>query len=67
MLRLYNEQLTIWDYVLPEQLLELNSELKAIDRLLDDERFMEPFLSRWNTRIRRPTVPVETYLRLMAS
>ena len=65
MLRLYNEQLTIWDYVLPEQLLELNSELKAIDRLLDDERFMEPFLSRWNTRIGRPTIPVETYLRLM--
>jgi len=65
MLRLYNEQLTIWDYVLPEELLELSTELKAIDCLLDDERFIEPFLSRWNTRIGRPTVPVETYLCLM--
>ncbi|CAA7600888.1 Transposase InsH, N-terminal [Acididesulfobacillus acetoxydans] len=65
MLRLRNEQLTIWDSILPKEVLELSPELKTVDRLLDDERFMEPFLSHWNIRIGRPTVPVETYLRLM--
>ncbi|AFM41403.1 transposase, IS5 family [Desulfosporosinus acidiphilus SJ4] len=65
MLRLHNEQLTIWDFALPEQVLELSKELKTIDELLDDEKFMRPFLSRWNIRIGRPTVPVETFLRLM--
>lgn len=65
MLRLRNEQLTIWDFALPEQVLELSKELKTIGELLDDEKFMQPFLSHWNIRIGRPTVPVETYLRLM--
>jgi IS5 family transposase len=65
MLRLRNEQLTIWDYVLPEQVLELSQELKRIDEFLDDEKFMQLFLAHWNVLIGRPTVPVETYLRLM--
>lgn len=43
----------------------LSEELAAIDRLLDDERFMSPFIVRFNCRIGRPTIPIETYLRLM--
>ncbi|NLW06740.1 MAG: ISNCY family transposase [Clostridia bacterium] len=65
MLRLKDPQLTTWDIMLPAELLELKEELAKVDVLLDDESFMEPFIARFNTRIGRPTVPVETYLRLM--
>lgn len=65
MLRLKDPQLTIWDALLPPELLELKEELAKVDALLDDEAFLEPFIDRFNTRTGRPTVPVETYLRLM--
>jgi IS5 family transposase len=35
------------------------------DEVLDDDRFMAPFRSRLTATIGRPTVPAETYLRLM--
>lgn len=47
------------------ELLGLSEELAEVDALLDDPRFMKPFLEWFNTRVGRPTVPVETYLRLM--
>ena len=65
MLRLKNSQLTVWDEILPPELRGLSEELGKIDRLLDDEKFMAPFLQRFNSRMGRPTIPVETYLRLM--
>ncbi len=65
MLRLRDQQATLWDPVLPPGAKVLSEELSAIDRLLDDERFMAPFVARFNTRIGRPTIPIETYLRLM--
>lgn len=65
MLRIKDPQLTIWDAVLPAELLELKEELAKVDALLDDEAFLEPFIARFNSRTGRPTVPVETYLRLM--
>jgi len=65
MLKLRQDQMTIWDCVLPKELLNLNEELASIDKILDDEVFMKPFLKHWNVRIGRPTVPVETYLRMM--
>ena len=65
MLRLQNHQPSLWEAVLPPAVLRLNEELTTIDRLLDDERFLAPFLQRFNTRIGRPTVPVATYLRMM--
>jgi hypothetical protein len=43
----------------------LSDELAAVDALLDDDRFLAPFVERFNTRIGRPTIPIETYLRLM--
>ncbi len=51
--------------MLPAELLELKEELAKVDAILDDEDFLAPFIERFNTRIGRPTVPVETYLRLM--
>lgn len=66
MLTLYNDrQLSFAEASLPKELLGLSEELAKVDALLDDPRFMEPFLKRFNTRVGRPTVPIETYLRLM--
>jgi len=62
---LRQEQLSLWDTILPEEVRTLNGELAEVSRWLDDERFMEPFLKKFHTRIGRPTVPVDTYLRLM--
>ncbi len=65
MLRLREPQESMWDYLLPLQAQILNDELAIVDAWLADERFFEPYRQRFNTRIGRPTVPIETYLRLM--
>ncbi|MBC7348174.1 MAG: transposase, partial [Clostridia bacterium] len=66
MLTLYNDrQLCFAEASLPKELFGLSEELAKVDALLDDPRFMEPFLERFNTKVGRPTVPVEIYLRLM--
>ncbi|WP_067929720.1 ISNCY family transposase [Alicyclobacillus shizuokensis] len=65
MLRTHQNQLTLWEAILPEPLLNLPAELEYVDQILDDERFMVPFLEKFNTVRGRPTVPVQTYLRLM--
>ena len=65
MLRLRDPQDSLWDQLLPIQARTLSAELTAVDTSLADERFFEPYLQRFNTLIGRPTVPVETYLRLM--
>ncbi len=65
MLRLREPQETLWDQLLPPQARTLSTELTAIDACLADDRFFEPYLQRFRTLIGRPTVPVETYLRLM--
>ncbi len=65
MLRLRDRQTTLWDPLLPPGAKVLSDELAAVDALLDDDRFLAPFVERFNTRIGRPTIPIETYLRLM--
>ena len=40
-------------------------ELAAVDRLLDDAAFFEPYQTYFHARLGRPSVPIETYLRLM--
>jgi IS5 family transposase len=65
MLKLREEQLTIWDAIIPEEVWSLPEELAKVDALLDDERFMEPFLENHQTRRGRPTKAIETFLRLM--
>ncbi len=64
MLRLRQPQLTIWDEILPPEACSLNEELAKVDAILDDPRFLAPFQEKAK-RIGRPTVPMETYLRLM--
>ena len=65
MLNLRNEQITLWDTLLPEPIRALPDELAKVDALLDDERFMQPFRNKHASHRGRPTLPIETYLRLM--
>ena len=43
----------------------MSRELEAVDSLLDDERFLDPFRARFLAKRGRRTIPMETYLRLM--
>ncbi len=65
MLRTVNEQPTLWDALLPAELLVLPQELSGVDALLDDPVFFAPFAAYFDARIGRPSIPMETYLRLM--
>lgn len=65
MLRMRRDQPSLWESVLPEEVLALSEELTKVDVLLDDERFLAPFRERFYTRVGRPTIPVATYLRMM--
>src|SRR5450759_3649936 len=65
MLRLRDGQGTLWDEFLAPEVKVLSEELTAIDTLLDDDRFLAPFSQRLMSQVGRPTIPMETYLRLM--
>jgi hypothetical protein len=41
------------------------AELEAVDRLLDDPAFFDPLRAHFHATLGRPSVPIETYLRLM--
>jgi IS5 family transposase len=64
-LRTVSEQPTLWDAILPSELLVLPVELARVDALLDDRVFFAPFAAYFDARIGRPSIPMETYLRLM--
>jgi transposase, IS5 family len=63
--RTVNEQATLWDAILPAELLVLSTELSRVDALLDDPVFFAPFAGYFDARVGRPSIPMETYLRLM--
>ncbi len=65
MLRTRNDQPTLWESILPEGLLRLPDELVRVDTLLDDEVFFAPFRAYFDPVFGRPSIPIETYLRLM--
>jgi IS5 family transposase len=64
-LRTVNAQPTLWESILPPEVLGLPAELAAVDGLLDDERFFAPYREFFHARLGRPSIPIETYLRLM--
>jgi IS5 family transposase len=64
-LRESDPQTTIWELLLPEELKRLPAELVAVDAYLDDERFLAPFRDLFDRRLGRPSVPVDTLLRLL--
>jgi len=55
----------LWDVILPAELLVLPTELARVDSLLEDPVFFAPFAAFFDARIGRPSIPMETYLRLM--
>jgi hypothetical protein len=78
MLRLVAAQAeTLWDEALPVEVRELPSDLAALDGLLADPGLMAPFAAHWDREAAasgrsaaghgRPTIAIETYVRLMGS
>jgi len=63
--RTVGDQCSLWESVLPEELLRLPEELARVDALLDDPVFFAPFVRFFDPRMGRPSTPMETYLRLM--
>ncbi len=56
---------TLWESILPEPYLGLPAELAAVDALLDDAVFFAPFAAVFHAVLGRPSIPMETYLRMM--
>lgn len=65
MLVTVNPNRTLWEAIVPAECLEMPAELVAVDRLLDDPVFFAPYRRFFDPIWGRPSVPVETYLRLM--
>jgi IS5 family transposase len=65
----------LWDNVLPIGVKELPEDLAALDALLSDHELLWPLVERWRQEFKetgrlvltegRPTIPLETYVRLM--
>jgi IS5 family transposase len=65
----------LWDESLPLEVKELPEDLAALDVLLCDEELLWPLVERWRREFEqtgrlvltegRPTIPLETYVRLM--
>jgi transposase, IS5 family len=64
-LRETDPQTTLWDALLPEEAKRLPTELVQVDGYLDDERFLAPWRSLFSARLGRPSVPIDTLLRLL--
>jgi IS5 family transposase len=65
----------LWDDVLPVEVKELPGDLAALDGLLSDHELLWPLVERWRREFHetgrsvltegRPTIALETYVRLM--
>jgi IS5 family transposase len=64
-LRETDPQTTIWELLLPEEAKRLPAELAAVDAYLDDECFIAPWRVLFDRRLGRPSVPIDTLLRLL--
>jgi transposase, IS5 family len=64
-LRTTNPQPSLWETILPVELLGLPAELGRVDALLDDPGFLAPFATHYDPVLGRPSVPIDTFLRMM--
>jgi IS5 family transposase len=64
-LRETDPQTMLWELVLPEEAKRLPAELARVDAYLDDECFIAPWRALFDQRLGRPSVPVDTLLRLL--
>jgi transposase, IS5 family len=65
MLRTRAPEVSLWEAVLPDEVLRLPEQLARVDALLDDPVFFAPFAPFFDPRLGRPSTPMEVYLRLM--
>jgi IS5 family transposase len=66
---------SLWDELLPAEVRELPADLARIDALLDDPGLVAPIAAHWRAeaelagrsavRHRRPTIAMQTFVRLM--
>jgi transposase, IS5 family len=63
--RTVGDQPSLFESVLPPELLRLPEELGRVDVLLDDPVFFAPFVPFFDPRVGRPSTPMECYLRLI--
>jgi len=64
-LRTLGDPVSLWESLLPEEVLRLPAELARVDALLDDPVFFAPFVPFFSLTAGRPSTPMECYLRLM--
>jgi transposase, IS5 family len=64
-LRTVGPQGSLFELLLPPGMRVLSGELAEVDRVLDDRRLFGPFGVFFDRREGRPSIPIETYLRLM--
>jgi transposase, IS5 family len=64
-LRTIGDPVSLWESMLPEEVLRLPVELARVDVLLDDPVFFAPFVPFFSMRAGRPSTPMECYLRMM--
>jgi IS5 family transposase len=64
-LRETDPQATLWELLLPEEAKRLPAELARVDAYLDDECFIAPWRALFDQRLGRPSVPIDTLLRLL--
>ncbi|MBO0704992.1 MAG: transposase, partial [Candidatus Dormibacteraeota bacterium] len=60
---------TIWDEVFSGWLRVLPDDLARLDRVLDDPQVLKQFRQHWGRAkldVGRPSIPMATYVRLMA-
>jgi transposase, IS5 family len=64
-LRETDPQTTLWELLLAEEAKGLPAELACVDAYLDDECFIAPWRALFDQRLGRPSVPIDTLLRLL--
>src|ERR1700732_4150930 len=65
MLTTVNPQPSLWEAILPEICLRMPPEPHSVARLPDDPVFFEPYRAHFDPVWGRPSIPIETYLRMM--
>jgi len=50
-------QISMVEQLLPPEILKLPADLEKVDQILNDERFEEPFIERFNVTIGKGSMP----------
>ena len=66
MFRAYGPGPSLWESLLPEEVLALPEELARVDELLDDPVFFEPVRPYFDPRMGRKSVPMVLWTRRRA-